>query len=741
MDSNTNENNSHASSNERQSSEGHDDYLNRNPNSEATEGEEGTHPTTGTQPVAFSIGTMFIITPQANFEGGENDPFANPFQPPVKRAVKEAWDSFEPLSNDQLMDLTCPICYDDMNENDEKQATKMPCGHIFGKNCLQKWLENHCTCPLCRKEVPHETVGSAHPPILFIIPHSHTLRGNQGNTAVSQENASNGVHSDFHPSEELNNANTDGRTGVDEPARQLHRIAFNRIRFILAPNRSATNTPVENTHPENPDSNTSTPTTRSEPLAGEGASIDAENASSRQETTPSDSRPSTLTSLFNAFFSSMPDRPSSNEPMTSNLTSNSGSTTNSTSTDLPTSNLPSQNAPARPVEPSPSIQPPNLLNLPTASPESTSWLPGSQTNIPANTNRSERPFTQLMTFHGLPSLADLPAVLESMFRPSGNNNLLNLNGIFHPDHNAQTENGQTLPENNDDTNSNATSAVPNLQNLNQQNAVTMGTNTPNNGSSPAVHPVIHIYLSRPPLQPAVSEQETPSEAVSREGTRSTDATMEESSRPPSNGSFQGPGITHLSEMGQRILQRFQEEMENRMNQTRSESSTPAQQSAAGSSINVDTAGRQPSDEINIPGEYENSSEVAGSRNQTPAHSSIAVDTLSNVAVDQPAISTPSDVVGSDAGDTSKVSSGTSTPRMAAPIARRSNRHHPYSRPSSTRPQCQLEDQGICDPNDRFVHFECGHSVHERCQQSTSNSENQMDEEIGECPKCRNEEHK
>ncbi|KAK9456816.1 hypothetical protein V1511DRAFT_456461 [Dipodascopsis uninucleata] len=33
---------------------------------------------------------------------------------------------------------------------------QMPCGHIFGKNCLKEWLLNSTTCPLCRTAVEAE---------------------------------------------------------------------------------------------------------------------------------------------------------------------------------------------------------------------------------------------------------------------------------------------------------------------------------------------------------------------------------------------------------------------------------------------------------------------------------------------------------------------------------------------------------------------------------------------------------
>ena len=45
--------------------------------------------------------------------------------------------------------LICGICGDDACE------TRLPCGHTFHKaSCVELWLNRHCTCPVCRYELP-----------------------------------------------------------------------------------------------------------------------------------------------------------------------------------------------------------------------------------------------------------------------------------------------------------------------------------------------------------------------------------------------------------------------------------------------------------------------------------------------------------------------------------------------------------------------------------------------------------
>lgn len=43
----------------------------------------------------------------------------------------------------------CPICY----EETEDKFKELKCKHTFHEKCVDKWLSNHNTCPMCRTKV------------------------------------------------------------------------------------------------------------------------------------------------------------------------------------------------------------------------------------------------------------------------------------------------------------------------------------------------------------------------------------------------------------------------------------------------------------------------------------------------------------------------------------------------------------------------------------------------------------
>lgn len=56
------------------------------------------------------------------------------------------------LSQNLSIDMTCPICQEDAQENDKWR--KLLCNHIFHSKCIDDWIQiGQNTCPMCRAQI------------------------------------------------------------------------------------------------------------------------------------------------------------------------------------------------------------------------------------------------------------------------------------------------------------------------------------------------------------------------------------------------------------------------------------------------------------------------------------------------------------------------------------------------------------------------------------------------------------
>lgn len=56
-----------------------------------------------------------------------------------------------PYNYDKDKGLTCPICFDEIKDNEDKIIT--PCLHCFHRQCLQEWMKRKFICPVCRNDI------------------------------------------------------------------------------------------------------------------------------------------------------------------------------------------------------------------------------------------------------------------------------------------------------------------------------------------------------------------------------------------------------------------------------------------------------------------------------------------------------------------------------------------------------------------------------------------------------------
>ncbi|XP_031477901.1 RING-H2 finger protein ATL70-like [Nymphaea colorata] len=57
------------------------------------------------------------------------------------------------LPRDSDIPNRCAICLADYNDSDVLRLLP-DCGHLFHLNCLDRWLKQHPTCPICRTSPP-----------------------------------------------------------------------------------------------------------------------------------------------------------------------------------------------------------------------------------------------------------------------------------------------------------------------------------------------------------------------------------------------------------------------------------------------------------------------------------------------------------------------------------------------------------------------------------------------------------
>lgn len=55
------------------------------------------------------------------------------------------------LSEDHV--AKCMICADALTIDGSHRVVSLPCGHVFGLYCIEKWIDESRTCPQCSRRV------------------------------------------------------------------------------------------------------------------------------------------------------------------------------------------------------------------------------------------------------------------------------------------------------------------------------------------------------------------------------------------------------------------------------------------------------------------------------------------------------------------------------------------------------------------------------------------------------------
>nr|2ECT_A Chain A, RING finger protein 126 [Mus musculus] len=57
--------------------------------------------------------------------------------------------------------LECPVCKEDYALGES--VRQLPCNHLFHDSCIVPWLEQHDSCPVCRKSLTGQNTATNPP--------------------------------------------------------------------------------------------------------------------------------------------------------------------------------------------------------------------------------------------------------------------------------------------------------------------------------------------------------------------------------------------------------------------------------------------------------------------------------------------------------------------------------------------------------------------------------------------------
>ena len=105
----------------------------------------------------FDFGNMFhqpqFMYGQRNPQYGQQPNAHANGPPPVSKRLLNSLPIVVVTADDLLEETNkeCAICLSEIKLG--MKACKLPCGHLYDRECLKVWLEKHCTCPVCRFEL------------------------------------------------------------------------------------------------------------------------------------------------------------------------------------------------------------------------------------------------------------------------------------------------------------------------------------------------------------------------------------------------------------------------------------------------------------------------------------------------------------------------------------------------------------------------------------------------------------
>ncbi|XP_063770553.1 E3 ubiquitin-protein ligase RNF126 [Pseudophryne corroboree] len=113
--------------------------------------------------------------------------FENTGPPPADNEKIQALPTVQITEEHVGSGLECPVCKEDYTVGEN--VRQLPCNHLFHNDCIIPWLEQHDTCPVCRKSLSGQNTAT-NPPGLTDMNFSASSASSSSSTSPTDENNS-----------------------------------------------------------------------------------------------------------------------------------------------------------------------------------------------------------------------------------------------------------------------------------------------------------------------------------------------------------------------------------------------------------------------------------------------------------------------------------------------------------------------------------------------------------------------
>ncbi|KAL2096780.1 hypothetical protein ACEWY4_005987 [Coilia grayii] len=114
--------------------------------------------------------------------------FENTGPPPADREKIKSLPTIQITQEHVGAGLECSVCKEDYSEGEN--VRQLPCNHLFHNDCIVPWLEQHDTCPVCRKSLSGQNTATD-PPGLSGMNFTPSSSSSSSSSSPSNENAAN----------------------------------------------------------------------------------------------------------------------------------------------------------------------------------------------------------------------------------------------------------------------------------------------------------------------------------------------------------------------------------------------------------------------------------------------------------------------------------------------------------------------------------------------------------------------